>query len=63
MINRQVVTIADVPPADPRVSSEYINKKYKDWLRRRGLTDPAFAAELEALEKRTAINFKKGNRK
>lgn len=63
MINRQVVTIADVPPADPRVSSEYINKKYKDWLRRRGLTDPAFAAELEALEKRTQINFKKGKRR
>lgn len=63
MINRQVVTIADVPPADPRVSSEYINKKYKDWLRRRGLTDPAFAAELEALEKRTAVNFRKGKRR
>lgn len=63
MTNRQVVTIADVPPADPRVSSEYINAKYKAWLKRRGLTDPAFAAEYAAMEKRSALNFKKSKRK
>lgn len=54
--------ITDIPPADPRVSAEYINAKYKAWLQRRGLTDPAFAAELAAMEKRTAINFRKGSR-
>lgn len=58
----QPLQITDIPPADPRVSSEYINAKYKAWLARRGLTDPAFAAELAAMEKRTAINFRKGSR-
>jgi hypothetical protein len=58
----QPLQVADIPPADPRVSSEYINAKYRAWLQRRGLTDPAFAAELAAMEKRTIINFRKGSR-
>ena len=62
MINRQVVTIAEIPPADPRVSSEYITAKYKEWLKRRGLTDPAFREELERMEKRS-FSFKKRNKK
>lgn len=62
MLNKQVVTIADVPPADPRVSSEYINLKYKEWLKRRGLTDPAFREELERMEKRS-FSFKRKNKR
>jgi hypothetical protein len=58
----QPLQIADIPPADPRVSSEYINLKYKAWLQRRGLTDPAFAAEYEAMQQRSAVNFRKGSR-
>lgn len=54
--------VTDIPPADPRVSSEYINAKYKAWLARRGLTDPAFAQELQRMEARTIINFRKGSR-
>ena len=62
MLNKQVVTIADVPPADPRVSSEYINLKYKEWLKRRGLTDPSFREELERMEKRS-FSFKRKNKR
>lgn len=58
----QPLQVADIPPADPRVSSEYINAKYRAWLQRRGLTDPAFAAELAAMEKRTIVNVRKGSR-
>lgn len=43
--------VADVPPADPRVSSEYINAKFKAWLKRRGLTDPAYAQEYEQAQR------------
>lgn len=62
MPNKQAVTIPDVPPADPGVSAEYINLKYKEWLKRRGLTDPSFREELERMEKRT-FNFKKKNKR
>jgi len=54
--------VTDIPPADPRVSSEYINAKYRAWLARRGLTDPAFAAELQQMETRSSVNFRKGSR-
>lgn len=43
--------VADVPPADPRVSSEYINAKFKQWLKRRGMTDPAYAQEYEQAQR------------
>lgn len=51
--------VADVPPADPRVSSEYINAKFKEWLRRRGLTDPAYAQEYEQTQQRRSFSFSK----
>lgn len=43
--------VADVPPADPRVSSEYINAKFRQWLKRRGMTDPAYAQEYEQAQR------------
>ncbi len=54
--------ITDTQPPDPGINSEYINRKYKDWLRRRGLTDPAFAEEYRQMEQRTQLNFRKGSR-
>jgi len=55
-----VQRVADVGPADPGMSQEYFNEKYRAWLRRRGLTDPSFAEELRALEERRVLNFKRG---
>ena len=37
--------------------AEYVNAKYKDWLRRRGLTDTAYARELEQMEANTKRNL------
>jgi hypothetical protein len=51
--NRAQYTIAETPFEEPRLSQEYVNAKYKDWLRRRGLTDPAYARELEQMEANT----------
>ena len=51
--NRQQFTIAETPFEEPKLSQEYVNAKYKDWLRRRGLTDPAYARELEQMEANT----------
>lgn len=51
--NRAQYTIAETPFEEPRLSQEYVNAKYKDWLRRRGLTDPAYARELENMEANT----------
>lgn len=51
--NRAQYTIAETPFDDPTLSQEYVNAKYKDWLRRRGLTDPAYALELEQMEANT----------
>jgi hypothetical protein len=45
------IQVTDVPPADPRVSSEYINAKFKQWLKRRGMTDPAYAQEYEQAQR------------
>ena len=53
MINRAQFNIAETPFEEPRLSQEYVNAKYKDWLRRRGLTDPAYARELEQMEANT----------
>lgn len=44
--------VASAPYEEPRMSPEYFNAKYKDWLRRRGLTDPAYARELEQMEQK-----------
>jgi hypothetical protein len=41
------------------ISQEYMNAKYKAWLQRRGLTDPAFAEELKAFEARSKMSFKR----
>jgi hypothetical protein len=57
--------VADIPPADPRVSSEYINAKFKQWLKRRGMTDPAYAQEYEQATQRRGFSFsrkKKGTK-
>jgi hypothetical protein len=51
--NRAQYTIAETPFQEPKLSQEYVNAKYKDWLRRRGLTDPAYARELEQMEANT----------
>lgn len=54
-----------MPPADPRVSSEYINAKFKQWLKRRGMTDPAYAQEYEQATQRRGFSFsrkKKGTK-
>jgi hypothetical protein len=51
--NRAQYTIAETPFEEPKLSQEYVNAKYKDWLRRRGLTDPAYARELENMEANT----------
>jgi len=51
--NRAQYTIAETPFEEPKLSQEYVNAKYKDWLRRRGLTDPAYARELEQMEANT----------
>lgn len=51
--NRQQFTIAETPFEEPRLSQEYVNAKYKAWLARRGLTDPAYARELEQMEANT----------
>ena len=53
MINRAQFNIAETPFEEPKLSQEYVNAKYKDWLRRRGLTDPAYARELEQMEANT----------
>jgi len=36
-----------------------MNAKYKAWLQRRGLTDPAYAEELKAFEDRSKLSFKR----
>jgi hypothetical protein len=51
--------ITDSLPAEPMISQEYMNAKYKAWLQRRGLTDPAFADELKAFEARSKMSFKR----
>lgn len=51
--NRAQYTIAETPFEEPKLSQEYVNAKYKDWLRRRGLTDPAYRQELENMEANT----------
>jgi len=51
--------ITDSLPAEPMISQEYMNAKYKAWLQRRGLTDPAFAEELKAFEQRSKLSFKR----
>jgi CRISPR/Cas system-associated exonuclease Cas4 (RecB family) len=45
------VQIADSMPAEPAMSQEYFNAKYKAWLRRRG-----FDQEANEMEQRTAMN-------
>lgn len=55
-MNHKIVStlqIASAPYEEPRMSPEYFNAKYKEWLRRRGLTDPAYARELEQMEKKS----------
>lgn len=53
MINKAQFNIAETPFEEPKLSQEYVNAKYKDWLRRRGLTDPAYAQELANMEANT----------
>lgn len=53
MMNRAQFNIAETPFEEPKLSQEYVNAKYKDWLRRRGLTDPAYRQELENMEANT----------
>ena len=53
MINRAQFNIAETPFEEPRLSQEYVNAKYKAWLARRGLTDPAYRQELEQMEANT----------
>jgi hypothetical protein len=45
------LTPTDLPPPDPRINQQYFNAKYRDWLKRRGLTDPSFRAELEQMDR------------
>lgn len=53
------IQVTDTLPPDVMISAEYMNAKYKAWLQRRGLTDPAFAEELKAFEARSKMSFKR----
>ena len=49
----------DTLPPEPKISSEYINQKYRAWLIRRGLTDPAFQDELKAFDRRSQFSVRR----
>lgn len=53
------VQVTDTLPAEPRMSKEYFDAKYKAWLVRRGMSDPAFAEELRAFERRSMLSFRR----
>ena len=49
----------DTLPPEVNISSEYINSKFRAWLQRRGLTDPAFQDELRAFDKRSQFSVRR----
>jgi hypothetical protein len=49
----------DTLPPEVNISSEYINAKFRAWLQRRGLTDPAFQDELRAFDKRSQFSVRR----
>jgi hypothetical protein len=49
----------DTLPPEVNISSEYINAKFRAWLQRRGLTDPAFQDELRAFDKRSQFSIRR----
>lgn len=49
----------DTLPPEVNISSEYINAKFRAWLQRRGLTDPAFQDELKAFDKRSQFSVRR----
>jgi hypothetical protein len=56
------IQVTDVPPADPRVSSEYIAAKFKAWLKRRGMTDPVYAQEYEQAQRGFSFRKRKASK-
>ena len=48
------IQMAEVPNADPRISRHYMQRKYMEWLRRRGFH--AEADEREDMSRRTSEN-------
>jgi CRISPR/Cas system-associated exonuclease Cas4 (RecB family) len=53
-MSNYTVKIADSMPAEPAMSQEYFNAKYKAWLRRRG-----FEQEASEMEQRAFLNRKR----
>jgi hypothetical protein len=49
----------DTLPPEVNISSQYINAKFRAWLQRRGLTDPAFQDELKAFDKRSQFSVRR----
>lgn len=49
----------DTLPPEINISSDYINAKFRAWLQRRGLTDPAFQDELKAFDKRSQFSVRR----
>jgi hypothetical protein len=49
----------DTLPPEVNISSEYINAKFRAWLQRRGLTNPAFQDELRAFDKRSQFSVRR----